>query len=94
MVKWRAGEATEAGGLTAADAVFDADVCTVADFQVLRGAFAVGGVGEEDLVPHALVEVGQGQLGTGVGAFAPHDDPGAVRVTVQVDCAGQLRGAP
>lgn len=39
---------------------------------------------------HALVQVEQRELGTGVRAFAPDDDPGAVRVVGQVDHAGQL----
>ncbi|MEV5433189.1 hypothetical protein [Streptomyces sp. NPDC052701] len=48
------GEATEAGGLAAADAVLDAGVRPVAYFQLLQRALAVGGVGEEDLVAHAF----------------------------------------
>ncbi|BFO13923.1 hypothetical protein SHKM778_03110 [Streptomyces sp. KM77-8] len=39
---------------------------------------------------HAFVLVEQGQLGAGVGAFAADDDAGAVRVSGEVDQAGQL----
>lgn len=85
--KWREGQA---GGLAAADAVLDAGVCAMADLQVLQGALAVGGVGEEDLVAHAFVQVEQRQLGTGVRGFTPDDDPGPVRVAGQVGHAGQL----
>lgn len=84
------GEAAETGGLAAADAVLDAGVRTVAGFQMLQGAFAVRGVGEEDLVAHAFVEIEQGQLGTGMWALAPHDEPGAVRVVGQIHHAGQF----
>ncbi|WP_269856136.1 hypothetical protein [Streptomyces sp. RPT161] len=37
-----------------------------------------------------LVEVAQGQLGTGVRSLAADDDPGAVGMSRQVDQAGQL----
>ncbi len=58
---------------------------------MLQGAFAVRGVCEEDLVTHPLVKVEQGKLGAGVRALATHDDACAVRVTGEVDHAGQLR---
>ncbi|KOT97336.1 hypothetical protein ADK87_19600 [Streptomyces sp. NRRL F-4711] len=64
----------------------------VADLQVLKGALAVGGVGEEDLVAHALVQVEQRQLGAGMRALTPHDDPRAVGVALQLHKAGQLGG--
>jgi hypothetical protein len=41
-------------------------------------------------VAHAFVLVEQGQLGPGVGTFAADDDAGAVRVSSEVDQAGQL----
>jgi hypothetical protein len=65
-------------------------VRAVADLQVLQRAFAIGGVGQKDLVAHALIEVEQGQLGAGMRALAADDDPGAVGVAVRVDHAGQL----
>ena len=63
----------------------------MADLQELGGAVAgERGVGEEDLVPQALVLVEQGQLGAGVRSLAAHDDAGAGRVAGKVDHAGQL----
>ncbi|MFI9122319.1 hypothetical protein ACIGW0_23455 [Streptomyces bikiniensis] len=62
----------------------------MADFQVLRWAFTVGGVGEEDLVAHALIQVEQGAPGAGMWAFPADDDPRAVRVIGKVDHAGRL----
>ena len=52
------------------DAVFDAGVAAVAQFQVgqLVGGPAGGGVGEETGDPHPVV-VGDTQLRPGVGAF-------------------------
>ncbi|KFG73239.1 hypothetical protein FM21_20665 [Streptomyces mutabilis] len=85
------GEAAQAGGPAVADAVLDAGVSAMADLQVLQGAPAVGGVGEEDLVAHAFVQVEQRQLGTGVRTLTADDDPRAVRVAGQADHAGQLR---
>jgi hypothetical protein len=85
------GEAAEAGVLAAADVVLDPGVGPVAGLQVLdRPSARDGGVGEEDLVAHALVLVEQGQLGAGVGPLAADDDPGAVRVPGEVDQAGQF----
>lgn len=56
-------EASEAGGLAATDVVLDGGVSTVADLQELgRAAAGVRGVGEEDLVPQALVTVEQGEV--------------------------------
>jgi hypothetical protein len=52
----------------------------VADPKWPHGAFAavgVGvGVGEKDLVSHALAQVEQRQPCAGVRVFAAHDDPG------------------
>lgn len=84
------GEAAVAGGLAAADAVFDPGVCAVADLQILHGALSAWGVREEDLVAHALIEVEQGELGTGVRSLAADGDPVAVGISGQVDHAGQL----
>lgn len=53
------GEAAEAGALAAPDAVLDDGVSAVADLQELGRAGGERGVGEEDLVPHALVLVEQ-----------------------------------
>ncbi|MFJ5117222.1 hypothetical protein [Kitasatospora sp. NPDC088548] len=39
---------------------------------------------------HPFVQVEERELGAGVGAFAPHDGPGAVRVAGEVDHAGQF----
>ncbi len=75
----------------APDVVLDACVPAVTDLQELGGAAAgAGGVGEEHLMPQALVLVEQGELGSGVRALAAHDDAGVGRVAVQVDHAGQL----
>lgn len=88
MAGW---EASEAGGPAAPDVVLDGGVSAVANLQELCGAAAgVRSVGEEDLVPQALVAVEQGQLGAGVRAFAPPGDAGAGRVTGEVDHAGQF----
>lgn len=84
------GEAAEAGGRAAADVVLDSGVRAVADLQVLDRAAADGRVGEENLVAHAFVLVEQGQLGAWVGTLAADDDAGAVRVSGEVDQAGQF----
>ncbi len=71
--------------------VLDSGVSAVADLQVLdRAAAGDGRVGEEDLVAHAFVLVEQGQLGAWVGTLAADDDAGVVRVSGEVDQAGQL----
>ena len=48
------------------------------------------GVGGEHLVAHAFDGVEQGQLRAGVRAFAADDEPGAGRVAVVGDQAGQF----
>jgi hypothetical protein len=48
-------EASEAGGLATPDVVLDGSVSAVADEELGRAAAGVRGVGEEDLVPQALV---------------------------------------
>lgn len=50
----------------------------------------VQGVGEEHLMPQALVLVEQGQLGSGVRPLPAHDAAGAVRKAGQIDHASQL----
>ena len=66
--------------LACADAVLDAGVLAVAQLQPgeLAGHDPGRGVGEErgDPMP---VDVGEGQLGAGVGAFLAQDQPGARR---------------
>lgn len=63
----------------------------VTDLQELGGTTAgVGSVGEEHLVPQALVLVEQGQLGAGVWSLAAHDDARAGRIAGQLDHPGQL----
>ncbi|MGP3942567.1 hypothetical protein [Streptomyces sp. 6N106] len=74
------GIAAESGGVAAADAVLDPCVA-VADLQVPQRAFTIGGVGEEDLVAHAVVQAGQGQLGARIRAFPADDDPCADRIS-------------
>jgi hypothetical protein len=59
-------------------------MATVTDLQELGGAATgVGSVGEEHLMAKALVLVEQGQLGSGVRAFAAHEDAGASRIAGQ-----------
>ena len=48
------------------------------------------GVGGDDLVAHAFDGVEQRQLGAGVRAFAADDEPGAGRVAVVGDQAGEF----
>ena len=62
--------------LAVADAVFDAGVSAVAQFEISE--LPAGGVGEETGDPHAVV-VGDAQLRAGVGAFLTQDQPGADR---------------
>jgi site-specific DNA recombinase len=66
---------------------FDAGALAVAQLQL--GDVGLGLVGDKDLeaVP---VEVGERQLGAGVGVLAAADRTGARRPGVQVDPAGQL----
>ena len=75
-----AGQVTQAGGFEFADAVFDAGVLTVAQFQArdLPGHDTSGCVGDERGDPHA-VGVGEPQLRTGVGPFFSQDQPGPGR---------------
>ena len=72
-----------------ADAVFDAGVLAVPQFQAgeLTGDHAVECVGEEsgDAV---AVGVGEPQLGSGMGAFLAQDQPGTGRPGRQVDQVG------
>jgi hypothetical protein len=58
MVKWREGERPKPVVLPER-MVLDAGVCAMTALQQLHGALAVGGVGEEDLVAHALGKVEQ-----------------------------------
>ncbi|GAB3838586.1 hypothetical protein GCM10028799_79480 [Kribbella italica] len=60
------GQVPEAGVFAGADPVLDAGVGAVLHFQV--GELTAGGVGEEGGEPVA-VDVGEGELGAGVGAF-------------------------
>jgi hypothetical protein len=58
--------------------------------QVQGGEVVAGRVGGERGVAQALDGVEQGQLGAGVGAFAAHDQAGAVWPPVEVDEIGDL----
>lgn len=61
------------------------------DLQELGGTATAGrGVGEEHLMPQALVLIEQGELGSGVRPLAAHDDAGTGRAAVQINHAGQL----
>jgi hypothetical protein len=68
-----AGQVADAGGFAAAGPVFDPGVAAVALLEV--GELARWGVGEEGGEP-VPVDIGEGQLGAGVGAFAADDDSG------------------
>lgn len=84
------GEAAEAGGFAAPDVILHGGVSSVTDLQELGPAKGKWGIGEEDLMPHALVLVEVRELGSGVGAFAADDDAGVGRIAVQVGHAGQF----
>jgi len=53
-----------------------------------------GSAGEEHLMPHALVLIEQGQLGSGMRPLPAHYDAGADGIAVQVDHAGQVGDRP
>jgi len=73
-------EVGKPGVLPIADAVLDAGVAAVSQFQIgqLVGGSAGGGVGEETGDPHAVV-VGDAQLRPGMRALRAQDQPGADR---------------
>lgn len=81
------GQVTQAGVFGGADAVLDAGVAAVPQFQV--GELAAFGVGEEAGDTES-VGVGEAELRAGVGAFLAQDQPGALRLGGQVDHAGDL----
>ena len=84
-------QVAQAAVLAGKDAVFDAGVAAVAQFQVgqLAPGPAGGGVGEETGDPHPVV-VGDTQLRPGVRAFLTQDQPGARQPGRQVDQLGEL----
>ena len=83
----RGGQVVHAGVFGVADASFDASAAAVERFEV--GDVVVGAVGDEDLeaVP---VDVGEGQLGAGVGVFASGDHPHPVGPPAEIDEVGDL----
>ena len=86
-----ARQVAQAGGLTCADAVLDACVRAVPDFEVsaLAPRAAAAGVGEEG-GEAVSVGVAEAQLRTGVRPFAAHQDPRSVGPLGQVQQGGQF----
>ncbi len=84
-------QVTQPGDLGLADAVLDAGVLAVAQFQAgeLTRYHRISGVGQEpcDAVP---VGIGERQLGAGMRAFFAQDQPGPSRPFRQVDQIGGL----
>ncbi len=86
-----ARQVTQAGGFEFADAVLDAGVLAVPQFQTgdLTSNDTGFGVGDERGDPHP-VGVGEPQLRTGMRAFFAQDQPGAGRPATEVDQVGGL----
>ena len=85
------GQVAQPGGFGFTDAVLDAGMLAVAQFQPgdLPGHDTGLGVGDERGDPHA-VGVGEPQLRAGVRAFFTQDQPGSGRPGGQVDQVGGL----